>query len=180
MDILKTIEEKDFWGYEFLTWLWFLSETSEDGEVITTEDGPVSLWIEEHMVLEGFESPSHENIIKSGDVAGSPEAAAALKVGKKATLARFGMSQGELSWTLVLDGKSFDLRSLKIPAVEPEEDDLDDPSTLIFLRMGMVKRCLDILDELYTRYAKERVSGTWEKDTLPLMSKWIITKSEEA
>jgi hypothetical protein len=81
---------------------------------------------------------------------------------------------------LVLDGKSFDLRSLKIPAVEPEEDDLDDPSTLIYLRMGMVKRCLDILDALFTRYAKERVSDTWDKDTLPLMNKWIITKSEEA
>jgi len=176
MDVLKLMEEKAFWGAEFLTWLWYLSENS-GGEIEVEGHGPVALWIEEHLVLEGPDSQSHENIIKSGDVAGSAEAAAALSVGKKVSRARFGLAQGEMQWSFTLDGASFDMRSMKIPKVEAEDEDADDPAAMVFLRMSMVRRCLDIIDALFTRFASYRVSPEWEGATADAMRRWTAEKT---
>ena len=76
MDVLKAMEEKAFWGHEFLTWLWFRSET-EGTEMEAKGVGPAALWIEDRLVLESLDSDSRENTLKAGDVAGSAEAAAA-------------------------------------------------------------------------------------------------------
>ena len=176
MDILKTMEEKAFWGYEFLTWLWFLSETS-GGEVPVEGHPGVNLWIEEHLALLGPDSGSKENIIKSGDVASSAEAAAALSVGKKVKLARFGMSQGELSWTFVLDGATLDIRGMKIPHVEAEAEDADAPEALVYLRMGMVRRAVDVIESLFATFARLKASAAWEAVTVPEISTWIREKS---
>lgn len=176
MDVLKTMEEKAFWGHDFLTWLWFLSETT-GGEVDLEGFGPVAFWIEEHLVLEGPASTSKQNIIKTGDVANCGEAAAALADGKKVTRARFGMRIDELQWSFTLDAMSLDLKSMKIPPVEAEEEDGDDPEALVLLRMGMVRRCLDALDGLFTRYARLRIGGDWESTTLGEMERWIEEKA---
>ena len=175
MDVLKTMEEKAFWGGEFLTWLWFLSETS--GGAIPVENvGDVNLWIEEHLILEGADSCSRENILKSGDVASSAEAAAALSVGKKVKRARFGMTIGELQWSFTLDGATLDFKGMKIPHVEAEEEDSDAPEALVYLRMGMVRKAVETIDALLGTFARLRVSSDWEHETLPGMALWIREK----
>jgi len=177
MDILKAMQEKAFWGYDFLTWLWFRSE-GEEGEFTIPGGLPVSLWIEESLVLESLESESKENILKSGDVARSAEAAAALAVGKKATRARFGMARGEAQWSFVLDGQTFDVRTMKIPPVtiEGEEAEEDEKAATILLRMSLVRECLDVVDALFAEFAALRLSGEWEKTTLPAMAAWVAEK----
>lgn len=177
MDVLKAIEEKAFWGNEFLTWLWFRSETS-GGELKLSGMEGVNLWIEEHLVLEGPDSGSRENTLKEGDVASSFEAAAALLVGKKVKRARFGMSQGEMQWSFTLDGATLDFKSVKIPHVEAEEEDADAPEAIVFLRMGMVRRMLDAIDALLAEFAALRVSPDWERDEVPSIRKWIEEKAE--
>lgn len=177
MDVLKAIEEKAFWGHEFLTWLWFRSETSGDEIKITGFNG-VNLWIEEHLVLEGPDSGSRENTLKEGDVASSFEAAAALLVGKKVKRARFGMSQDENQWSFTLDGGTLDFKSVKIPHVEAEEEDADATEAIVFLRMGMVRRMIDVIDALLGDFARIRVSPDWEKSEVPSIKKWIEEKAE--
>lgn len=176
MDILKTMDEKAFWGAEFLTWLWYLSETSGDGVAVTGQMD-VSLWIEDLLVLEGSEA-GVTHTVRSGDVAGSAEAAAALYTGKKVRRARFGLTQGELAWSFTLDSHSLDVKSLKIPHVEPEEEDADAPEALVFLRMNMVRRLISILDVLFADFAKLRISPEWEKETAGEISKWIKEKAD--
>lgn len=176
MDALKAIEEKAFWGSEFLTWLWFLSETG-GGTVPVEGQMETNLWIEEHLVLEGPDSLSKENILKSGDVAEAPEAAAALLSGKKVKRARFGMSQGEAQWSFTLEAATLAFKALKIPHVEAEEEDADAPEALVFLRMGMVRRAVDVIDALFRSFSELRVSREWETATVPEMRKWILEKS---
>lgn len=176
MDVLKAIEEKAFWGHEFLTWLWYLSETS-GGEIKISGHAGVNLWIEEHLVLEGPDSGSRENTLKEGDVAASFEAAAALLVGKKVKRARFGMSQEENQWSFTLDGATLDFKSVRIPHVEAEEEDADAPEAIVFLRMGMVRKMLDIIDALLADFAAARVSPDWERVEVPSIRKWIEEKA---
>lgn len=177
MDVLKAMEEKAFWGHEFLTWLWFRSET-EEGEFVLPGQQPVNLWIEERLVLESLESESKENILKSGDVARSAEAAAGLAVGKKVTQARFGMARGDVTWTFLLDGATFDVRGMKIPpvTVEGEEAEEDEAAATMLLRLSLMRECLDVLDALYREFVELRLSGTWESVTVPAMGKWIGSK----
>ena len=38
MDVLKTMEEKAFWGHDFLTWLWFVSEAEGGVAILNWDD----------------------------------------------------------------------------------------------------------------------------------------------
>lgn len=176
MDILKTMDEKAFWGAEFLTWLWFVSENSGDGIPVTGQMD-INLWIEDLLILEGSEA-GVTHTAKSGDVAASAEAAAALYTGKKVKRARFGLTQGELAWSFTLDSHSLDVKSLKIPHVEPEEEDADAPEALVYLRMSMVRRLLGILDGLFHDFAVLRISPDWDQKTVGEISKWIREKAD--
>ncbi|PLX44434.1 MAG: hypothetical protein C0609_05550 [Deltaproteobacteria bacterium] len=175
MDILKTLEEKSFWGHDFLTWLWFITET-EGGEVdLGGEIGPVALYIDDMLVLESPQSQSKENILKTGDVSRSAEAAAALAVGKKVTRARFGMTKGEYQWSFTIDGASFDVTSMKIPTVLPDEDE-DPIEGTVLVRLAYIRDCMDVVDGLFMRYAELRLSGEWNSTTVPEISEWIAAK----
>lgn len=174
MDVLKAIEEKAFWGHEFLTWLWFRAETEEKG--LSVEGiGDISLWVDDMLVLESLESESKENILRSGDVSQSAEAAAGLSVGKKVTSARFGLRKGDFEWSFTLSGATFDVKGMKIPAVLPDEED-DPVEGTILVRLGHIRECMDVIDGLYGEYAKMRVGGGWEKTELPAMTLWISRK----
>ena len=173
MDVLKTLEEKAFWGYEFLTWLWFRSE--EEGGVLETLGlGPVTLWIEDRMVLGSLETESKENILKDGDVSRSAEAVAALAVGKKLQEARFGLIRDDREWRFALAGESFDLKSVKIPAVQTEEG--DDWHATALVRLGHVRECLEILDALFAEFLDLRLGLEWGSEVVPAMASWIRDK----
>jgi hypothetical protein len=176
MDIVKVLEQKAFWGHEFLTWLWFRIETG-NGEFEVSSGSVTTLWIEDRLVLESLEGDSKENIIKSGEVASSPEAAAALSAGKKVTQARFGMSRGENTWVFVIDGATFDVKSMKIPAVQSEAEEDDEEATML-VRMGHVYDCIDAIDRLFAEFAGVRVSESWDAEVAPAMTLWIKEKAE--
>lgn len=173
MDVLKTLAEKAFWGHEFLTWLWHAAE--EGGGIVETSGlGPVTLWIEDRMVLGSLETESKENILKTGDVSRSGEAAAALKVGKKLQEARFGLTREDREWAFTLKGDTFDLLGVKIPTVVTEAE--DDLHATILVRLGHIRELADILDALFDRFARERLSPEWGRSVVPAIGRWIGEK----
>ena len=173
MDVLKTLADKAFWGHEFLTWLWFTAEEA-GGEIEVPGFGPVSLWIEDRMLLGSLETDSKENILKDGDVSHSAEAAAALSVGKKLEEARFGLIREDREWAFTLKGESFDFQSVKIPKVISEEE--DDVHATILIRLGHVRELTDLLDALYSHFAELRVVPEWESEVVPAIGRWIAAK----
>ncbi len=174
MDLIKALEEKTFWGYDFLTWLWFRTE-NEGGELVLDNIGTVALWIDDMLVMESLESESKENILKTGDVSRSAEAAAALTVGKKVTRARFGLVKGDAQWSFTIDGATFDIQGMKIPKVEVEEDD-DPTEGTVLLRLSYINECLDIIDTLFKEYSEMRTDGRFESEELPSITHWITQK----
>jgi len=170
MDVLKALEDKAFWGHEFLTWLMFLSEES-GGEINLDETGPTVLWVEDLLVLGSMDTESKENIIKNGDVGRSAEAAAALSIGKKVLEAKFGMIRDDREWSFKLKGDTLDLIGVKIPKVLTEEG--DDWQATALIRRGHMAELVDALDALFARFAKARITNEWAKETMPAMAKWI-------
>jgi hypothetical protein len=173
MDVLKMLAEKGFWGHEFLTWLWYRCE-EEGGELQAGELGPVTLWIEDRMLLGSLESESKENILRNGDVSRSGEAAAALRVGKKLQEARFGLIREDREWAFTVKGDTFDLQSVKIPKVMTEEG--DDLHATILVRLGHIREMVDVMDALFEDFARLRLSAEWDRGVVPGMARWIQTK----
>jgi hypothetical protein len=173
MDVLKTLDEKAFWGHEFLTWVWFRSEQA-GGELEVPGLGAATLWIEDRMVLGSLETESKENILKDGDVSRSAEAAAALAVGKKLETARFGLIREDREWRFTLKGNTFDLQSVKIPVVQREEG--DDWRATALVRLGHVRECVEVLDALFGEFTRLRMSREWPDEVLPAMTRWIDEK----
>lgn len=174
MENMRSIDEKAFWGHDFLTWLWFRAETESSG-VDVNGHGLVYLWVDELLKMESLSSESKENIIRSGDVANCAEAVAALSVGKKATSARFGMRKGDFEWFFTIDGATLDVKGMKIPQVLSDEDEDPFEGTLL-VRLGHVRDCMDVLDALFGEYVALRAGDGWEKTELPAMSRWISQK----
>ncbi len=173
MDVLKNLEEKAFWGHEFLTWLWFRSE--ESGGALEIEGvGPATLWIEDRMVLGSLETESKQNILKDGDVSRSGEAAAALKVGKKLQEARFVLVREDREYRFVLRGDTFDLQGVQMPRVASEEG--DDWHATALVRLGLVRECVAAVDGLFEEFARLRVSPAWQRETVPAVAAWIEGK----
>ncbi|MBE0617820.1 MAG: hypothetical protein IH608_07840 [Proteobacteria bacterium] len=173
MDVLKSLDEKAFWGHEFLTWVWFRSEES-GGELEVPGIGPVALWIEDRMVLGSLDTESKQNILKEGDVSKSGEAATALKVGKKLQEARFGLIREDREYRFVLRGDTFDLQGVAVPKVLAEEG--DDWHATALIRLGHVNECLAVLDALFAEFTALRVSAEWQGRALPAMERWIEDK----
>lgn len=173
MDVLKALADKAFWGHEFLTWLWFSSEEA-GGELEVEGLGPATLWIQDRMLLGSLETESKENILKDGDVSRSAEAAAALTVGKKLQEARFGLIREDREWAFTLKGDTFDLQSVKIPAVTNEEG--DDVHATILLRLGYLRELTDVLDALFARFVRLRTAPAWDAEVVPAVGAWIAAK----
>ncbi|WP_025322676.1 hypothetical protein [Deferrisoma camini] len=172
MDVLKTLEEKAFWGHEFLTWLWYRIE-EHGGEVPVPGMGTATLWIEERLTLGSLETDSKENILRNGEVARSAEAAAALAVGKKVQEVRLGLAVNDREYEFTLKGDTLDLAAGKVPSVEGDPDEGWHGTALV--RAGLVREIWDVLDALYREFVENRISSAWP-DTVASMGRWIAEK----
>ena len=111
-------------GRDFLTWLWFYSETA--GVVTHPEFGEFDLLIEGPLTF-AFSPEARgaaETVIKKGEAPlRSAEAKAALAVGKKLKKAKFSLTRGNDVWSGTLDADRFAVSSLKLPEGEAMEDE---------------------------------------------------------
>ena len=64
MDILSLIHNKKFFGREFLTWLWFQSD-SKSGMIALDESQKVEIWVDNKIILESADEETLEKVIWS-------------------------------------------------------------------------------------------------------------------
>ncbi len=172
MDVLKALEEKAFWGHEFLTWLWFRIETA-GGPIPVEGVGPVTLWIEDLLVLGSPDTRSKRNILREGEVADSAEAAAALAVGKKVLDVRLGMAVEDREYAFGLRGDTLELHGLRLPPTEP--DGGEGWHGTVAIRVRLVQEVLDAVDGLFREFVALRISDRWPS-VLASLSEWIAGK----
>ncbi len=114
MGYLEDIERTRFLGEEFLTWLWFRSET--EPELDLGERGKVRLDIGDPMVLRGQDDHDATLVTIKGERASiSAEALESLRAGKKLAKCKLLVQQEDQVWACTVNADSLAFGSLTLP-----------------------------------------------------------------
>lgn len=123
IEFAKDIVDDTNIGRDFLTWLWYFSET--EGKVSHETYGEFDIMLEGPLTMAaGGESlGSAETVIKNGEAPQrSAEAKAALLIGKKLKKAKFSMSNLDKVYVGNFDADKFNVGSLRLPEGEKMDD----------------------------------------------------------
>lgn len=140
-------------GHDFMTWLWYQSETRPD-KVPAGKEGHVGVMVEGPLTLVMEGGGAHEITLRKGNPTQSAEAKACLLAGKKLRKATLNLVRGEVVWRLTLDGETLAVRGFK--PVTPE-------GNLDFIRrfqdrMVQVETVCQLLRGLMEAFVEERKS----------------------
>lgn len=161
-------------GQEFLTWLWYQSDTAP-GAFTDSQGAPFSVSMEQRIVVQGGEGEARETASVSGSLSPLREARFGLGTGKKVSRALIRLEKDELAFQLTLKAEDFSLGSLKTPKIDKSDGD-EDPDALLLEKFYLMEVCMGLLDALYARFLKLRLSGDWQKEVAD-MRQWL-TRTE--
>jgi len=170
MDIVELLNEKEFLGREFLTWLWFKSET-EDGLCTLDNSQQVELCFDDKVVLQSDEVEGVQTVICQGEHSELTEARHALREGKKVTQAKIKLIIGDNEWSFTLDSTWLNLKSLKTPKVML--DTKEDPEGLFYEKAFLLDRAISSIEQIFVKFLKIRISNEWDIKELPAIQQWM-------
>ena len=158
-------------GQEFLTWLWFASETSSG--LFRTKDGEAfTVTVEQKVSVQGGEGEARETAVCSGPMAELKEARMGLATGKKVNKVKVRIEKDEAAWQVLLDAATFTLQGLKTPKGDMKLEEGEDPDSRILEKIYLLEKCLDYLDTVYARFLDLRFSPKWQEETTHLR-RWL-------
>ena len=168
MDLIKIVQEKSFLGQEFLTWLWWMSESERD---FTLADGkPVHIIIGERLSL----SPPYGHEGSRVAVAGKDnllaEAREGLRQGKLVDSLRLGLEIDSQDYWMTLEGMWLNPRSIRLPATADNEEQGLDSDGLVLERLALLEVLTGALDSLFIIFINERIQHT---SSWPEMKAWM-------
>ena len=174
MDLIEKMRRTDFLGPEFLTWLWFRTETQTGPFDLGGENGVFSLWFEDKLVVGSTAVDAQENLFKGGHPATSLEARTALRLGKLASEAKLRLVRETHEWAFTFRAKDLSIGSVRIPAVLASEAD-----DRLYERMYLLEQLDGMLKGLYGQFLRLRMSAEWTTQELPRLQKWVAGASIE-
>ncbi len=149
-------------GQEFLTWLWYKSDTSPK-EFADKKGVPFAVSMEQRIVVQGGEGENLETASVSGSLSPLREARLGLITGKKVTRAVVRFEQNDLDWQVSLRAEDLSCNSLRTPKIEKESED-DDPDAFLLEKIYLMELCLGLLDALYAQFLQLRLSSAWQAE----------------
>ena len=170
LDELKFLQtNRNFLGREFLTWLWFKSETQHH-KIQIKNLGEFQLFIDNKITLSSASGSVRENSLKGNSPSYAPEASAALSAGKMLSEAKFILQNQELNWSFSLSADDLSLRGIKLPHVAKES-----AKEHFEQRVAYTKMLNDIIEELYSEYMSLRLTNNFEQEA-ELIQGWLENK----
>jgi len=158
-------------GQEFLTWLWFASETSSG--LFRTKDGEAfSVTVEQKVSVQGGEGEAKETAMCSGPMAELREARMGLATGKKVNKVKVRIEKDEAAWQVLLDAATFTLQGLKTPKVEMKLEEGEDPDARILEKIYLLEKCTGYVDTVFAKFLDLRFSPQWKEETARLQ-RWL-------
>lgn len=150
-------------GQEFLTWLWYRSDTSPDA-FVDKGGMPFSVSMEQRMTVEGGDGDDHETAAVSGATSPLREARFGLGTGKKVTRSLLQLARDDMEFQVVLKAEDFSLNSLKTPKVEPAGED-DDPDAAVLEKIALLENATSMIDALYLAFLRVRLDeSAWNRE----------------
>ncbi|MDA0990781.1 MAG: hypothetical protein O3A51_08525 [Verrucomicrobia bacterium] len=153
-------------GQDFLTWLWFFSETS--GRAVTTEAGDFAIGLEGPLVFVREGDGAHEIALRKGSPLLSSEAKTALLSGKKLKRSKLLLVRGEDIWEATIDADTFAFRGVKLPA-----DKALDPVSRFQERMLLLDQFRQALMGFFAEFLKARATDAAWAATRDRVHAWV-------
>ncbi|MEZ4744229.1 MAG: hypothetical protein R3B45_17555 [Bdellovibrionota bacterium] len=175
-------QSKLFLGKEFLTWVWYLTDTSSSLEIPLDKKNKikVELWIDDKILLESNGQTKEESLIRYGDPSQSAEAAIALESGKTVKELKLGIhiaNYGEFTATLAHD--QLIPKSLQLPVQKEDDDTYDNEFSKLENRIELTNLYMKTLDSLFLMFINERTDATWEGSQIDQIREWIKSKAQK-
>ena len=170
MNVLDEVRETEFLGRDFLTWLWFKSET-EGGLFDLGDNGRVELWIDGRITLRSDTDDRMETITCTGENPLLKEARYGLSKDKKITQAHMKLIVGDDVWSFSLDSTWMNFKSFKTPRVV--QDQGDDPDGLFFEKVLLIEKAVMVMDDIFSAFIALRISPEWHSEEIPALRRWI-------
>ena len=161
-------------GQEFLTWLWYRSETHNIFKDLEGND--FSVIMEKRIVVQGGEGELIETASVSGAMSELREARLGLTTGKKVTRALIRLEQEPESWSFTLRAEDFSLGSFKTPKVDTSNEKEDDAESMFFEKIFLLDKGLGFFDLLYKAFIELRIDAGW-KDEVKRIQSWMYQGS---
>lgn len=178
LDVAVSYNRFGFMGPEFLTWVWFALETFD--QPLHPEKRPdFLLELGGRLVLEKRQSnKSVETISIQTEDTTLAEGRIALKKGAKVTEMNLILRQGERRWQFCLKAESFHLTGFKTPENPFLENEKDFEAALLD-RVYQIEVVYEVLDDLYRRFLKERLTPGWPHAKGMAIRGWVAAKIED-
>lgn len=158
-------------GQEFLTWLWFASETG-NGLFRTKSGEAFTLNVEQKVAVQGGEGEAKETAVCSGPMAELVEARLGLRTGKKVNKAQVRIEKDEASWQVFLDAATLTMQGLKTPKVDMKVEEGEDPDARILEKMYLLEKCLEYVDSVFAQFVEVRFGDRWPEEVVSLR-RWL-------
>lgn len=171
--VSKGPQAKDFFGNEFLLWLWWTTETNGGGLDAGTA-GVISLIVEKSLDLDCVYGITGRDTLRGDGPTHMPEARHALRTGKAPR--RLGLVMDASSpFSLSITGESLAVSGLQLPDVE----DADSPRVIFEERINALRDFAQALDGLFDAFLKVRAGGDWQSITTKIRH-WIGANVKQA
>lgn len=168
MDLIEQINRTAFLGPEFLTWLWYRTETSGEIFQVDGQAQPFEVWFDDRLVVGSTRVNAQENFFKGGHPSSSLEARTALRLGKLATQARLRIIRDSLEWGFVFNATELSTSGVKLPPVLAKETD-----EKLYERMYLVEQLDVMVKGLFGQFVKLRLSDDWNTKYLSDIQTWV-------
>jgi hypothetical protein len=167
LQFLKT--QKVFLGREFLTWLWFYTETRQHS-VSIPKLGDFKLYVDDKIILTSPSGCAKENSLKGGTPAYAAEAKSALLGGKLVSEARFILQDTERQWQFSVRSEDLSLRQVRLPSIKSQETE-----NYLSARIELLNELLEIFDHLYEKFVSLKNSNHFNLEVQKI-TEWIHEK----
>ncbi len=167
MQVIDKAVQTEFIGRDFLTWLWFKSETGE-GSFRLDKAGDVEVWFDGPVTLQSEGSAGAEKVVCSNEALS--EARFALTEGRKVVRATLRVNSGDDEWVCGLDSLWLNFRGVKLPKTMKEKE--KDREGIFYERAFLIERLLGIMDEIFGLFLELRLSGKWREEEFILLKEW--------
>ncbi len=175
LNLIDQEDEEATTGRDFLTWLWYFSEQSEE-KLQLEQFGEFDLLIEGPLTFAyGSEARGAQEVsLKKGDSPlRSAEAKAALASGKKLKKAKLTLTRGNEFWSCTFDADRFAFGSVKLPEgdeMNPEERFAERMQSLLIFKLaieGFFRKYAELMLAMdYPEHEKKLRAWAADRDAL--------------
>ncbi len=162
----KGAEPKNFLGNEFMTWLWWNSRNSKSVDDII-------VFFDRVVTLDCVYGQTGKDAIRGDAPTSTPEALAALRIGKVPRTAGLIVYDGECQFEFTLAAETLAVSGAKLPPI----DDADTPRVLFEERITSLRNFARAIDKLFAWFLVLRSGPEWAA-TLKRMRAWIARSAE--